>query len=105
MSCWRGVGLTAVREQSREQHVGRPAAARRDCAGARDEAGARACGRADRKSRHEIGQFGFRNDASMSTETNGTTFLVVTHNMDLARRCQRIIEVVDGKIVPPAGRR
>ena len=38
-------------------------------------------------------------------ETNGTTFLVVTHNMDLARRCQRIIEVVDGRIVPPAGRR
>ena len=30
-------------------------------------------------------------------ETNGTTFLVVTHNMDLARRCQRIIEVVDGR--------
>ena len=38
-------------------------------------------------------------------ETNGTTFLVVTHNMDLARRCQRIIEVVDGRIMPPAGRR
>ncbi len=38
-------------------------------------------------------------------ETNGTTFLVVTHNMDLARRCQRIIEVVDGRIVPPAVRR
>jgi lipoprotein-releasing system ATP-binding protein len=38
-------------------------------------------------------------------ETNGTSFLVVTHNMDLARRCQRIIEVVDGRIVPPAGRR
>jgi len=29
----------------------------------------------------------------------GTTFLVVTHNMDLARRCDRIIEVVDGRIV------
>jgi lipoprotein-releasing system ATP-binding protein len=29
---------------------------------------------------------------------NGTTFLVVTHNMDLARRCDRIIEVVDGRI-------
>ena len=38
-------------------------------------------------------------------ETNRTSFLVVTHNMDLARRCQRIIEVVDGRIVPPAGRR
>jgi lipoprotein-releasing system ATP-binding protein len=31
-------------------------------------------------------------------KTNGTTFLIVTHNMDLARRCQRIVEVVDGRI-------
>jgi lipoprotein-releasing system ATP-binding protein len=31
----------------------------------------------------------------------GTTFLMVTHNMDLARRCDRIIEVVDGRITPP----
>jgi lipoprotein-releasing system ATP-binding protein len=30
--------------------------------------------------------------------TNGTTFLLVTHNMDLARRCDRIVEVVDGRI-------
>jgi lipoprotein-releasing system ATP-binding protein len=29
---------------------------------------------------------------------NRTTFLFVTHNMDLARRCDRIIEVVDGRI-------
>ncbi|MEK1891291.1 MAG: ABC transporter ATP-binding protein [Phyllobacterium sp.] len=29
---------------------------------------------------------------------NGTTFLIVTHNMELARRCDRIIEVVDGRI-------
>lgn len=29
----------------------------------------------------------------------GTTFLLVTHNMDLARRCGRIIDVVDGRIV------
>jgi lipoprotein-releasing system ATP-binding protein len=28
----------------------------------------------------------------------GATFLLVTHNMDLARRCDRIIEVVDGRI-------
>jgi lipoprotein-releasing system ATP-binding protein len=28
----------------------------------------------------------------------GTTFLLVTHNMDLARRCGRIIAVVDGRI-------
>jgi lipoprotein-releasing system ATP-binding protein len=34
--------------------------------------------------------------------TDGTTFLLVTHNMDLARRCDRIVEVVDGRIVAPA---
>jgi lipoprotein-releasing system ATP-binding protein len=28
----------------------------------------------------------------------GTTFLIVTHNLDLAHRCQRIIDVVDGRI-------
>ena len=27
----------------------------------------------------------------------GTTFLIVTHNMSLARRCHRIVEVVDGR--------
>lgn len=29
---------------------------------------------------------------------SGTSFLLVTHNMDLAQRCDRIIEVVDGRI-------
>ena len=29
---------------------------------------------------------------------SGTTFLLVTHNMELARRCDRIVEVVDGQI-------
>lgn len=29
---------------------------------------------------------------------NGTTFLIVTHNMELAQRCDRIVEVVDGLI-------
>ncbi|MBS0244309.1 MAG: ABC transporter ATP-binding protein [Proteobacteria bacterium] len=32
---------------------------------------------------------------------NGTTFLMVTHNMQLAERCDRIIEVVDGRIRAP----
>jgi lipoprotein-releasing system ATP-binding protein len=31
-----------------------------------------------------------------------TTFLIVTHNLDLAQRCDRIIEVVDGRIVKSA---
>jgi lipoprotein-releasing system ATP-binding protein len=29
---------------------------------------------------------------------DGTSFLIVTHNMTLAQRCDRIIEVVDGRI-------
>ncbi len=29
---------------------------------------------------------------------NGTTFLLVTHNMELASRCDRIVELVDGMI-------
>jgi lipoprotein-releasing system ATP-binding protein len=29
---------------------------------------------------------------------SGTSFLLVTHNMDLARHCDRIIEVIDGRV-------
>ncbi|MFS8039370.1 ABC transporter ATP-binding protein [Xanthobacter sp. AM11] len=32
-----------------------------------------------------------------------TTFLVVTHNLDLARRCDRIVEVVDGRLTADPG--
>jgi lipoprotein-releasing system ATP-binding protein len=31
---------------------------------------------------------------------NRTTFLIVTHNLELAQRCDRIIQVVDGRVVP-----
>lgn len=34
-------------------------------------------------------------------QTNGTTFLIVTHNMDLAQRCHRTVEVVDGRMTRP----
>ncbi|MGZ3238480.1 MAG: ABC transporter ATP-binding protein [Burkholderiaceae bacterium] len=34
--------------------------------------------------------------------SSGTTFLFVTHNMALARRCDRIVELVDGRITTPA---
>jgi lipoprotein-releasing system ATP-binding protein len=30
--------------------------------------------------------------------SSGTSFLLVTHNLELARRCDRIIEVVDGRV-------
>ena len=30
------------------------------------------------------------------------TIVVVTHNMELARRCDRIIELVDGRVAAPA---
>jgi lipoprotein-releasing system ATP-binding protein len=33
---------------------------------------------------------------------NKTTFLIVTHNLDLAKRCDRIIDVVDGRIIKSA---
>lgn len=32
------------------------------------------------------------------SQTSGTTFLIVTHDPRLARRCDRIIELVDGRI-------
>ena len=30
---------------------------------------------------------------------SGTTFLLVTHNLSLAKRCDRTIELIDGRIV------
>ena len=42
-----------------------------------------------------IGVFELMRDVN---RTSGASFLLVTHNMDLARRCDRIIEVVDGRI-------
>ena len=40
----------------------------------------------------------FKMMRKVNTE-NGTTFLIVTHNMDLAKRCDRIVEVIDGRMV------
>lgn len=32
-------------------------------------------------------------------KTQGTTFLIITHNLELASRTDRIIEIIDGKVV------
>jgi lipoprotein-releasing system ATP-binding protein len=40
--------------------------------------------------------FGLLREVSAASST---TVLLVTHNMDLARRCDRIVELVDGRIV------
>jgi len=31
-------------------------------------------------------------------KVRATTFLIVTHNLELAKRCDRILDVVDGRI-------
>ncbi len=50
-------------------------------------------GNLDTKSAEAV--FGLMREVSQEV---GTSFLLVTHNLDLARRCDRIIEVVDGRI-------
>lgn len=54
-------------------------------------------GNLDTKSADSV--FALMRDVNKQT---GASFLLVTHNLDLARRCDRIIEVVDGRIQRPA---
>jgi lipoprotein-releasing system ATP-binding protein len=35
-------------------------------------------------------------------EQRGTTFVVVTHNESLSRRCHRVFEMVDGRVIDPS---
>ena len=53
-------------------------------------------GNLDTKSADTV--FGLMRDVN---KASGTSFLVVTHNMALAKRCDRTIEVVDGRIGAP----
>jgi lipoprotein-releasing system ATP-binding protein len=50
-------------------------------------------GNLDTKSAHSVFEL-----MRQVNRDSGTSFLLVTHNLDLARRCDRIIEVVDGRI-------
>ena len=40
----------------------------------------------------------------MTSMENGTTFLFVTHNLNLAKRCDRIVELIDGRVADPQRR-
>jgi lipoprotein-releasing system ATP-binding protein len=51
-------------------------------------------GNLDKKSANDV--FALMRDVN---KESGTSFLLVTHGMDLARRCDRIIELVDGRII------
>ena len=77
----------------------RPGAAGRDRARARDGAAARPRRRADREPGHPQRRRASSRCCATSTGTRGVTFLVVTHDPRLAARCDRIVEVVDGRIV------
>ena len=48
----------------------------------------------------EVGRCGVSPLMRDVNRTDGTTFLLVTHNMSLAHRCDRILELVDGRLVP-----
>jgi lipoprotein-releasing system ATP-binding protein len=53
-------------------------------------------GNLDTKSAESV--FELMHEVNRSSET---TFLLVTHNMDLANRCDRTIEIVDGRLTAP----
>ena len=60
-------------------------------------AAARARRRADGQPRHRVVDEVFALMRRFNREL-GTTFLVVTHDPRIAERCNRIIEIVDGRV-------
>ena len=84
------------------RHFRRPAAARRDRPRAGDDPAAGAGGRAHRQSRHRKRGRGLRPDARCQRDEPAPRSSSSPTIPRLARRCDRIIELVDGRIVSDA---
>ena len=92
------VGL-AARRPSPGAAFGRRAAAGRDRPGARQRPEVLLGRRADRQSRPHTGEGGDRRLLEI-VRANGLAALIATHNLDLARRLDRIVAFEDGRLRP-----